>query len=112
MRVNKIFGIIDNVYKEYTKSVADNEVADLFRECYSRKYPPRAKKQQPVVVMGGKQLKTAPPLFYAKTSKNAGLPKSYKNYLRNNIRRKYGFEGSPINIICRDNKAKHEEDFE
>jgi GTP-binding protein len=112
LRVTKIFEIIDKVYKEYSKLIPDIEIADLFRKCYMKQYPPRSEKGHPVVVMGGKQIKTSPPLFYVKISKNGGLAKAYLNYLRNNLRYQYGFEGSPINIISRDDKEDFEEDFE
>ncbi|MCP4482503.1 MAG: ribosome biogenesis GTPase Der [bacterium] len=111
LRVTKVFSIVDQVYQEYSKFIPDDAVAELFRKCYLKRYPPRSVKKQPVVVMGGKQIKTAPPLFYVKISRNGGLAKSYVNYLRNNLRYEHGFEGSPINIISRDEKEQFDGDF-
>ena len=102
LRVTKIFSLINAVYEQFIKRVPDNEISQLFRDCYSKKYPPKNKKSQPVVVLGGKQLEIAPPLFYVKTSKNGGLNMYYARYLENNIRRLYSFEGVPIHIVWRE----------
>ncbi|MDR0675983.1 MAG: ribosome biogenesis GTPase Der, partial [Elusimicrobiota bacterium] len=101
IRIHKIFDIVKDVYKEYTKRIPDIEISNLFRECYSKKYPPRGKKKYPIVILGGKQLETKPPLFYVKLNKDGELHTSYKRYLENNIREKYGFVGTPVKIIWR-----------
>lgn len=104
IRIPKIFELVKSVYSEYSKRIPDNEVSSLFRECYNKKYPPRGKKKYPIVILGGKQLEIKPPLFYVKVNKDGELHTSYKRYLENNLRDKYGFEGTPIKIIwkCED----------
>jgi len=104
IRVNKIFSLIDTVYSEFIKRTPDIEISELFRKCYHKKYPPRYQKKFPVVILGGKQLDIAPPIFYVKVSKNGGLNNTYSRYLENNIRYKYKFEGVPIRIIWRNNE--------
>jgi GTP-binding protein len=104
IRVEKIFSLIDHVYSEFIKRAPDVEISQLFRDCYHKKYPPRYQKKFPVVILGGKQLDIAPPLFYVKVSKNGGLNNTYARYLENNIRYKYKYEGVPIRIIWRNNE--------
>ncbi len=99
LRVEKIFETIERVYKEYTKRVPDIEVSELFRDCYAKKYPPRGKHKHPVVILGGKQVNTSPPVFYVKLSRNGEIPMAYSRYLENNLRDKYRFEGSPVKIV-------------
>lgn len=104
IRVEKIFSLINHVYSEFIKRAPDVEISELFRQCYHKKYPPRYEKKFPVVILGGKQLDIAPPIFYVKLSKNAGINQTYARYLENNIRYKYKFEGVPIRVIWRNSE--------
>lgn len=99
IRVKKIFDLVNNVYKEYNKRISDKEVSEIFRDCYNKKYPPRGKKKYPIVILGGKQLGVRPPTFYVKLNGLGEINMSYRKFLENSLREKYGFLGTPIKIL-------------
>ena len=50
------------------------------------------------------QAATAPPRFILFTDKNSKLHFSFERFLINQLRRKYGFEGTPISLVLRPHK--------
>lgn len=47
------------------------------------------------------QPRAHPPTFIASTSAPRGVPESYRRYLLNRLRERYGFEGSPLRLFLR-----------
>ncbi len=58
--------------------------------------PKAAKGGHPVRILYGTQVGIAPPTFVLSLSHPVDLHFSYKRYLENQIRRGFGFEGTPI----------------
>ena len=58
--------------------------------------PKAAKGGHPVRILYGTQVGIAPPTFVLSLSHPVDLHFSYKRYLENQIRRSFGFEGTPI----------------
>jgi GTP-binding protein len=70
-------------------------------------FPPKADKgDQPVRILFGSQIGTAPPTFAVSINHPVDLHFSYRRYLENRIREAFGFEGSPIRIKVRHRRRK------
>src|SRR5262245_11737181 len=63
--------------------------------------PTAAKGGQPVTILYGAQMGTAPPTFLISLNHPVDLHFSYKRYLENQIRKEFGFEGAPIRLKVR-----------
>jgi GTP-binding protein len=64
-------------------------------------HPPVAEGRRSVRVLFAAQTGVAPPTFVLFTNVAANLHFSYIRYLTNQLREKYGFEGSPIRLHVR-----------
>jgi len=68
----------------------------------SAAFPPKADKgDQPVRILFGSQIGTAPPTFALSINHPVDLHFSYRRYLENRIREAFGFEGSPMRLKVR-----------
>jgi GTPase len=63
--------------------------------------PKAAKGNQPVKILFGTQIGVAPPTFALSLNHPVELHFSYKRYLENQLRKAFGFEGTPIVIKVR-----------
>ena len=63
--------------------------------------PKAAKGGKPVTILYGAQIGTAPPTFLISLNQPVDLHFSYKRYLENQIRKEFGFGGSPIRLKVR-----------
>lgn len=95
--IGKILATIRIVKDEYNRTIAKNEVQKLILSACSH-HPPPIKKGKRTKIYNAQQIKTAPPLFclWLKGS----LPvSSYKRYLKNKIREKFHFTGTPLGLV-------------
>jgi GTP-binding protein len=99
-RVRRIFEVVNRVYDEWNKSVPTPELNDVLREAMRFLAPPVVgRKRTRIYYMT--QIRTAPPLFAAFTSYPEGLATSYRRYLLNRLRERFGFAGVPLSIQFR-----------
>ena len=96
--LHKIFPTIINVYKEKFKSIDDNALSKLLQRIVKKHKPSRGKGTQHPYIYTLKQKKVNPPTFALKINFKAQLHLSYLNFIENNLRYKFGFEGVPIKI--------------
>jgi len=97
-RTGQIFEVIQDVMKEYGKRVDTGPLNRNIIKWVDRKSPP---------IVDGKrakfyyvtQTKSAPPIFNFSVNSPERIPEHYQRYLVNNIRKEYGFDGSPV--VCR-----------
>ncbi len=72
-------------------------VNDAIRELVDRLQPPQASGAE-VKLLYGSQVGTAPPTFAIVSSRPDKIPESYRRYLVNGLRERFGFKGSPIRL--------------
>jgi GTP-binding protein len=53
------------------------------------------------------QARAKPPTFVLWASAPEGLAPSYKRFIQNRLRERYGFRGSPIRIAIKEKKDRH-----
>ena len=88
------------VHKEFTKEVADGEVSRCIFDAVG-KMQPKAKGRKKPKILKARQQRTAPPTFLLTVSLPEDLHFSYRRYLENKLRERFGFSGTPIRIIFR-----------
>lgn len=99
-RVDQIFPLIQESYENSRKRVQTSVLNDVIVD---------AQLMNPTTTFNGGRLKifyanqvaVCPPTFVLFSNDPQYLHFSYKRYLENRLREAFGFEGTPIHIICR-----------
>lgn len=99
-RVDQIFPLIQESYENSRKRVQTSVLNDVLVD---------AQLMNPTTTFNGGRLKifyanqvaVFPPTFVLFSNDPQYLHFSYKRYLENRLREAFGFEGTPIHIICR-----------
>jgi len=72
----------------------------MLRVAFGRRKPP-AKQGKYIQFNYVTQTEVAPPTFVFFSNRPKMVDKSYLNYLANQLRAEFGFQGSPIRLKCR-----------
>jgi GTP-binding protein len=105
--VGNLVDTIVRVRSEWTKRVPTSELNKFFEEVLATHPPP---------TMGGRavrlyyvtQAESRPPTFVVVTNEPENVHFSYQRYIQNQIRKRFGFEGTPIRIRYRRRKRRGE----
>lgn len=89
-----------NVYKESQKKLATHPLNDFFKKLTS-KTPPPVVGVRPLKIYYVTQTGTAPAEFLLFVNDARKMKESYKSFLVNQLRKKYGFAGVPIVLRCK-----------
>ena len=98
LRVDKILPQVEQVYEEYSRSITTSSL----NECFER-----AIQKNPMSTYRGKfmklyyatQVKKHPPTFKCFMDFPEGIHFSYRRYLVNSLRKKFGLIGTPVRLI-------------
>ncbi|MDR1614065.1 MAG: ribosome biogenesis GTPase Der [Campylobacteraceae bacterium] len=99
-RVHKINDLIIKIYNNYTLRVPTARLNEAIQEA-SRKHQLPSDKGRHVKIYFATQFDTKPPRFAIVMNRPKSLHFSYKRFLVNQIREKFGFEGAPIILVAR-----------
>jgi GTPase len=102
--VDRLLDLVDNVAREHRKRVQTSQLNRFFAEVIER-MPPPLHHGRSVRIHYLTQATTRPPTFVLWANTPEGLAPSYKRFLANRLRERYGFRGTPIRIAI---KAKHD----
>lgn len=99
-RIDVLFPLIQEVYENSRKRVSTSVLNDVLID---------AQAINPTTTFNGGRLRmyyanqvaVCPPTFVLFTNDPQYLHFSYKRYLENRLREAFGFDGTPIHIICR-----------
>jgi GTP-binding protein len=97
-----LFDAVDRVHAARGARVTTGELNRLLARATEANAPKADKGNQPVRILFGSQIGTAPPTFAVSINHPVDLHFSYRRYLENRIREAFGFEGTPIRL-----KVKH-----
>ncbi|MGB9792956.1 MAG: ribosome biogenesis GTPase Der [Thermacetogeniaceae bacterium] len=98
--VDRILPLVDRVYSEYTKRISTGSLNSWLMETVYLNPPPAVKGVE-VKFYYAVQAEQRPPLFVFFVNRPEMVHFSYKRYLENQLRKAYGFEGTPIRLIFR-----------
>jgi len=104
-RTPKLLEVIDNVMQERTRRVPTPELNRFLAEV-TESHPVPSPGKRAVRIFYAAQVGVAPPTFALFTNVATELHFSYERFLKNRIREKFGFLGTPIRLQIRRRKRK------
>ncbi len=100
-RVQKVVELAVDVWGERRKRIPTGELNRLIREAVERT-PPAVVHGRRAKIRYATQAAVAPPTFVFFGTDPASIHFSYRRYLENRLRDAYGFDGTPIRLIFRE----------
>ena len=104
-RVNKLFGIINEVAENNSKRVSTGMLNQVIDEAIAIVQPPTDKGKR-LKILYVTQASTKPPTFIIFVNNKDIFHFSYERYLVNPIRKEFGMTGTPIRVIVREKAEK------
>jgi GTP-binding protein len=99
--LTRLLAAVDRVAAARRKRVTTGELNRVLAKLQAGYAPKAAKGGHPTKILYGTQVGIAPPTFLISLSHQGGLHFSYKRYLENQLRKEFGFEGTPLVINIR-----------
>jgi len=107
--VDRLLDVVDAVAREHRKRVATAQLNRFFAEVIEE-MPPPLHHGRAVRIHYLTQATTRPPTFVLWANTPEGLAPSYKRFLANRLRDRYGFRGTPIRIALKARHDRHKPD--
>jgi len=104
-RVDALFDMIKTVLSENTKRISTGLLNDVINDAVAMVQPPSDKGKR-LKIYYGTQSGVKPPTFVLFVNNSELAHYSYVRYLENQIRAKFGFEGTPLKFIIREKGEK------
>lgn len=104
-RVDKLFGMINDVNSQNSKRVTTSQLNQVINEAIAIVQPPSDKGKK-LKIFYGTQASIKPPTFVIFVNSKELFHFSYERYLVNQIRKEFGLDGTPIRIIVREKLDK------
>ena len=98
-----------NVIKEHRRRVSTGELNQFFAEVCET-HPPPTQSGRSVRIHYLTQGAIRPPTFILWANRPQYLAESYKRFLVNQLRKRYGFKGSPIRLVVKRKKQNRRGD--
>ena len=98
LRVDKIFDIVDEVYKETVRELTTRQVNDTLEKAVEE-HQPHLVRGQRLKFYYATQVGTNPPTFVIFTNRPREIKDSYNRYIERTFREEHGFAGTPIRLI-------------
>lgn len=100
-RVNKLYDLIDHVYSQYSIRISTGVLNDLLNMITAMVQPPSDKGRR-LKVYYMTQAQSRPPIFILFVNNAKLMHYSYQRYIENQLRKSFGFIGTPIKFILRE----------
>ena len=104
-RVQKMGDVVDACLVQWRRRIPTAEVNRFLLEVVERYPPPALRRNKRIKFYYATQADIEPPLFVFSTNAPKQVPESYKRYILNRIREKYGFDGSPLRLHFRPRRS-------
>ncbi len=104
-RVDSLFDMIKSVLAENSKRISTGLLNDVINEAIAMVQPPSDKGKR-LKIYYATQASTKPPTFILFVNNAELAHYSYVRYLENQLRAKFGFEGTPLKFIVREKGDK------
>ena len=102
-RVDKIYQMINKVNEQNSLRVPTSTLNDILSEAIAITQPPSDKGRR-LKVYYMTQVSIKPPTFVVFVNSKKLMHFSYVRYIENNLRQKFGFEGTVLHMIIREKK--------
>ena len=104
--VGEIPRLAADVFAQWCRRVPTSELNKHFEEIVAHRPPPAGPGGRYVRLYYITQPQTRPPSFFVSANYPAAVGLPYRRYLVNQLRDRYGFEGSPLRLVLRAHKGK------
>ena len=104
-RINKIFGLINNVAEQNAKRIPTSTLNQVINEAIALVQAPTDKGKR-LKIFYGTQVATRPPTFVIFVNTKELFHFSYERYLVNQFRKEFDLTGTPVRIIVREKLEK------
>jgi len=94
------------VFSEWSRRIGTSELNKSFEEIVARRLPPSGPAGKHVKLYFITQADIRPPTFFVSTNVPKAVGQPYRRYLVNQLRKTYGFEGSPLRLAVRAHRSK------
>jgi GTPase len=94
------------VFEQACRRISTGEVNRFLETVVADKPPPAGPNGRHVRLYFATQPQIRPPTFVISTNHPTAVPLAYRRFLANQLRRVYGFEGTPIRIVLRVHRSK------
>ena len=105
LRVDKIFELINEVYKYNNLRISTSEINNVLSEAIAMVQPPTDKGRR-LKIYYMTQVATKPPTFALFTNSKKLFHFSYERYIINKLRQEFAFKGTPIRLLIREKEEK------
>ncbi|MEM6732714.1 MAG: ribosome biogenesis GTPase Der, partial [Myxococcota bacterium] len=99
----RVFAAVVAAQQERHRRVGTGELNRFFKDVVEH-HPPPVRQGRRARLLFCSQPLIRPPTFIFTTNRSASIPGSYKRYLENRLRERYGFDGTPIWIKFREKR--------
>jgi GTP-binding protein len=97
LRVQKVLEAVVAVADARLRRVQTSEVNRAIREMAAERQPPQAGGAE-IKLLYGSQIGEAPPTFAIVSSRPDAIPETYRRFIANGLRERFGFYGTPIRV--------------
>ena len=104
-RIDTIFKTLEMVHEAYYTRVKTSILNQVIQDAQMMNLAPHFNGGR-LKILYASQVSSAPPTFVLFVNNPEFMHFSYERYLENRLRETFNFDGTPINIICRQKKGK------
>jgi GTP-binding protein len=97
---------VARAFEQASRRISTGEVNRFLEATLADKPPPAAPGGRHVRLYFATQVDVRPPTFVFSTNHPALVPFSYRRFLVNQLRRSYGFHGTPVRVVMRAHRKK------
>jgi GTPase len=97
-RLERIFPTLQSVMHAYQKRLLTSAINDCLQQAWSRR-PPHDRRGRELKLFYATQIDVEPPTFIGFVNYPESLTPAFVRYLENQLRDKFGFEGSPLKLL-------------
>jgi GTPase len=104
--VTSILAEATRVFEQASRRISTGELNKLLEEIVAHKPPPAGRAGRHIRLYYATQAGVRPPTFFVSTNHPAEVAYPYRRFLVNQLRKTYGFEGTPLRLMFRAHKQK------
>ncbi len=104
--VTSILAEATRVFDQASRRVSTGELNKLIEEIVAHKPPPAGRAGRHVRLYYATQAGIRPPTFFVSTNHPAEVAYPYRRFLVNQLRKAYGFDGTPVRLMFRAHRQK------
>lgn len=106
-RVHRIFELVNYVYEQANKRITTGLLNEVLGEAQAMVPAPQDKGRR-LKIQYATQISQAPPCFALFCNDKELMHFSYERYIENQLRKSFGFEGTPIHFVLRSRGDKED----